>query len=94
MARSNRAFQAILAADLFGSFSIVGMIRRKFEENPKYAEEWVSKLMEDPKERKAIMEQIDGKPKQSIDHTTAGQAIPGFNFIKSGDDNTDNQTHP
>jgi hypothetical protein len=36
------------------------------------------------------MEQMDGKPKQSIDHTTAGKAIAGFNFISNGDHNTDN----
>jgi hypothetical protein len=48
-----------------GSVSIVGMIRKKFEEQPEYAEEWVDKLLEDdPSNRKAVMEQIDGKPKQ------------------------------
>jgi len=41
------------------------MIRKKFEEQPEYAEEWVDKLLEDdPSNRKAVMEQIDGKPKQ------------------------------
>ncbi len=73
-----------------GSVSIVGMIRKKFEEQPEYAEKWVEKLLEDPSNRKAVMEQIDGKPKQSIDHTTAGKAIAGFNFISNGDHNTDN----
>ena len=29
-----------------GSVSIVGMIRKKFEEQPEYAEEWVDKLLE------------------------------------------------
>ena len=50
-----------------GSVSIVAKIKKKFEENPEYFEEWVSKLMEDPKERRAIMEQLDGKPKQSVE---------------------------
>lgn len=49
-----------------GTVSIVTKIKQKFLENPEYFEEWVSKLMEDPKERRAIMEQIDGKPKQPI----------------------------
>jgi hypothetical protein len=50
---------------------------------PEYFEEWISKLLEDPLNRKAMMEQIDGKPKQSIDHTTAGKAIAGFNFTSN-----------
>lgn len=45
-----------------GSVSIVAKIKKKFEENPQYFDEWVNKLMEDPKERRAIMEQIDGNP--------------------------------
>jgi hypothetical protein len=73
-----------------GSVSIVAKIKQKFLDDPEYFDEWVSKLMEDGKERRAIMEQLDGKPKQSIDHTTAGQAIACFNFIKNGDTNTDN----
>lgn len=50
-----------------GSVSIVAKIKQKFEENPEYFDEWVAKLMEDPKERRAIMEQLDGKPKQSVE---------------------------
>jgi hypothetical protein len=73
-----------------GSVSIVAKIKKKFEEDPAYFDEWVKKLMEDPANRKAILEQIDGKPKQSIDHTTAGQAITGFNFITNGGTNTNN----
>jgi hypothetical protein len=45
-----------------GSVSIVAKIKQKFLEDPEYFEEWVSKLMEDPSNRKAILEQIDGKP--------------------------------
>lgn len=50
-----------------GSVSIVAKIKQKFLENPEYFEEWVIKLMDDPKERRAIMEQLDGKPKQSVE---------------------------
>jgi hypothetical protein len=47
-----------------GSVSTVGMIRKKFEEQPECAEEWVDKLLEDdPSNRKAVMEQMDGKLK-------------------------------
>lgn len=49
-----------------GTISIVAKIKKKFEEDPVYFEEWVSKLIEDPKERRAIMEQIDGKPRQTV----------------------------
>ena len=28
--------------------------------------------------------------KSEVDHTTKGERIAGFNFIKNGDDNTDN----
>ncbi len=50
-----------------GSVSIVAKIKAKFEEDPKYFEEWINKLLEDPSNRKAVMEQIDGKPKQSVE---------------------------
>jgi hypothetical protein len=39
-----------------GSVSIVAKIKAKFEEDPKYFEEWISKLLEDPSNRKAVME--------------------------------------
>jgi hypothetical protein len=77
-----------------GSVSIVGKIKQKFEENPEYFDEWTDKLLEDPSNREAVMEQIDGKPKQAMDITSGGQPIvAGFNFIKNGDDNTDNPTN-
>jgi hypothetical protein len=50
-----------------GAVSIVAKINAKFKENPEYFDEWVAKLTEDPKERRAIMEQLDGKPKQSVE---------------------------
>lgn len=49
-----------------GSLSIVGRIKQKFEDDPKYFDEWLEKLMADPANRRAIMEQIDGKPRQPI----------------------------
>jgi hypothetical protein len=50
-----------------GSVSIVAKIKKKFEENPEYFDGWVAKLMEDPKERRAIVEQLDGKPRQAVE---------------------------
>ena len=50
-----------------GSVSIVAKIKAKFEEDPEYFEEWINKLLEDPSNRKAVMEQIEGKPKQSVE---------------------------
>lgn len=59
----------------FGSVSIVAKIKQKFQENPEYFDEWVGKLMEDAGNRRAIMEQLDGKPHQTTDITTKGQSI-------------------
>jgi hypothetical protein len=66
-----------------GSVSIVAKIKAKFEEDPEYFEEWISKLLEDPSNRKAVMEQIDGKPKQSIHHTTAGTTCLHFILMET-----------
>lgn len=59
-----------------GSISIIGRIKQKFEQDPTFFEEWVDKLLEDAGNRRAVMEQIDGKPAQSIDHTTNGKELP------------------
>jgi hypothetical protein len=78
-----------------GSVSIVGMIRKKFEEQPKYAEEWVAKLLEDPSNRKAVMEQIDGKPKQSVElggkDGAPIETIVGMRIIHDNGDRIPNQ---
>jgi hypothetical protein len=50
-----------------GTVSIVAKIKKRFEENPEYFDEWVATLMADPKLRKDIMEQLDGKPKQAME---------------------------
>lgn len=50
-----------------GAISIVAKIKKKFQENPEYFDQWVNKLLEDDANRKAIMEQIDGKPRQSME---------------------------
>lgn len=50
-----------------GSISIVAKIKQKFEENPEYFDEWVDELLKDKNNRQAVMKQIDGMPKQSVD---------------------------
>lgn len=50
-----------------GSISVIGKIKKKFEENPEYFDEWVDELLKDAGNRRAVMEQIDGRPKQSVD---------------------------
>lgn len=50
-----------------GSISVIAKIKKKFLENPEYFDEWTDKLLEDPRERRAVMEQIDGKPKQAVE---------------------------
>jgi hypothetical protein len=37
-----------------------------------------------------VWKMAEGNPENKTDLTTKGQAIAGFNFIKNGDDNTDN----
>jgi hypothetical protein len=43
-----------------------------------------------PKE--IIWKMAEGNPESKTDLTSLGKAIAGFNFIKNGDDNTDNTT--
>jgi hypothetical protein len=68
--------------------SIVAKIKQKFLEDPEYFDEWVSKLMEDGKERRAIMEQLDGKAKQAVEVTGANggpvETIIGMRVMKDG----------
>ena len=71
-----------------GTVSVVAKIRQKFLEDPAYFDEWVSKLMEDGKERRAIMEQLDGKPKQSVElggkDSAPLEVIVGMRVMKDG----------
>lgn len=50
-----------------GSISPRDKIRQMFEANPKYFEEFLSKYIEDPSNRKHVVEMIDGKPSQALD---------------------------
>lgn len=66
-----------------GSVSIVTRIKQKFEENPEYFDEWVNKLLEDPKLRAEVMRQIDGSPKQTIAGVDGEPIV--INMVKYGD---------
>lgn len=59
-----------------GAISIVAKIKKKFEENPEYFDEWVDELLKDRANRRAVMEQIDGKPHQTTDITSGGEKLP------------------
>lgn len=76
-----------------GTVSIVAKIKQKFQENPEYFDEWVGKLMEDAGNRRAIMEQIDGKPHQTTDITTEGKALT-FQTIVYGNNNDTASVQP
>lgn len=73
-----------------GTISIVAKIKAKFNENPEYFDEWVAKLMEDAGNRRAIMEQIDGKPAQAVDVTSQGKALT-INLVSFDDSNDPSQ---
>lgn len=51
----------------FGSISIVGKIKKIFEERPEFFDEYVAEVLADPKLRAEIIRQIDGAPKQHLD---------------------------
>jgi hypothetical protein len=58
-----------------GSVSIVAKIKNKFEEDPGCFEEWINKLLEDPSNRKAVMEQIDGNGRRSLTASVVRKTI-------------------
>lgn len=69
-----------------GTISIVAKIKKRFAENPEYFDEWVGELLKDAGNRKAIMEQIDGKPRQTVDmDVTLPQTL--IDLIKDGTSN-------
>jgi hypothetical protein len=70
-----------------GSFSLVGLLKKKLQEHPEgkdrtYAEYFIDKVMSktmiegDVAMMRDIIDRVDGKPKQAIDHTTNGKDLP------------------
>ena len=52
-----------------GSISIIGKIRKKFKEDPLMFDEYVDGIMKDKTLRKELIQQLDGKPKETVDLT-------------------------
>jgi len=52
-----------------GSISPRDTIRKMFEANPTTFEDFLTKYLDDPNNRKHLVEMLDGKPTQSIDTT-------------------------
>ena len=50
-----------------GSLSIMGRIKQIWEEDPNRFEDYVEDILEDKMLRKELIQQIDGKPKESIE---------------------------
>lgn len=59
-----------------GSVSIIGKIKKIFEEDPEYFDEYVAEILKDTKLRQEIIRQIDGAPQQNTDITSGGKPIP------------------
>lgn len=58
-----------------GSISIIGKIKRIWEENPERFNSFVEEVLADEKLRGQLINHIDGAPKQSTDITSGGEAI-------------------
>ena len=50
-----------------GSVSIMGRIKKIFEEDPERFESYVKEVLDDPMLRKEVIQQIDGKPTESVE---------------------------
>lgn len=59
-----------------GTISPKHRIVAMFKENPEMFDEWLEDYITDPRNRKHVVELLDGKPHQSIDLTTAGKELP------------------
>jgi len=88
-----------------GSFNIADIVKRRLQElppgenNKTNAGLLIDKMLEkaiidgDHNTQKMIWNYMDGLPKGSVDLTTGGEQITGFNFISNDtSNNTDNQT--
>lgn len=59
-----------------GSLSPRDRIRNMFEQNPDDFDEFLQTYLNNPMNHKHVVELLDGKPHQSIDHTTMGKELP------------------
>lgn len=59
-----------------GSISPRDRIRQMFEANPQDFDEFLENYLNDKMNYKHVVELLDGKPHQSVDHTTLGKELP------------------
>lgn len=59
-----------------GSVSPKERIREMFIANPEDFDEFLEGYLNDPNNRRHVVELFEGKPAQSIDHTTQGKELP------------------
>ena len=59
-----------------GSLSPKDRIRQMFEANPDDFDEFLQNYLNDKMNYKHVVELLDGKPHQSVDHTTKGKELP------------------
>ena len=58
-----------------GSVSVITKLKQQFADDPKGFDEFVERYKENPNNEKHIAEMIDGKPSQSVDHTSQGEKL-------------------
>ena len=58
-----------------GNVSPISRVKQIFKSNPEAFKAFILGYIKDPSNRKHIVEMIDGKPKEAIDLTTAGQSF-------------------
>ena len=59
-----------------GKLSPIDRIRNMFEESPEDFEEFLTHYLNDSGNRKHIVEMLDGRPMQRIDHSSLGKELP------------------
>ena len=58
-----------------GSISPTDKIRQLFKQEPEALEDFLRMYLTDPKNSKHIVEMLDGRPKQQLDHPSKGDKI-------------------
>ena len=59
-----------------GKLSPIDNIRQMFQDNPDDFDEFLSGYLNDTANRKHIIEMLDGRPMQRIDHSSMGKELP------------------
>lgn len=67
-----------------GSISIIGEIKKIWNEHPERFKQYIEDVMEDEKLRKELIQQIDGAPAHKVDVTSGGEPLK-FGIISFDD---------